>query len=402
MTRRPDRPGEPDLELDGFLGDVAGTVANDLDANAPQPDFEAMLARAQALSPEASAEPDPELDAFVGAVANHVEADDGGVMPDFLAVVTRAHTLDATVVPQSAVDEVGTYAPIIALRDVARQRRGQTDPELDAFVGDVRGHLDHDLARGEQAGDTATTAEADASRRGVFPLAIAAGLLIAVGLGAALATWLDLGGGALWNTGEGSRSEAMLSPRPAPEQESEFHGHATPRPEPPTPPDAAPKTDAVPEPAPLDEVATPTRERSHKATPKARPKSKRPSRRQRLEALEREANAAWQAGKLDAAEVAFRAIIRLDPRGHWGESAYGELFTLQRQRKRSSVSLWKTYLVRFPSGRFADDARAGLCRRATGDAKAQCWQDYLDTMPRGSFRRQAQRELDAAAQQELP
>jgi hypothetical protein len=117
--------------------------------------------------------------------------------------------------------------------------------------------------------------------------------------------------------------------------------------------------------------------------------------------LEREANEAWRAGRLDAAESAFRRIIALDKKGSWGESAYGELFTLQRQRGRSSVGLWKAYLRRFPAGRFADDARAGLCRRASGEQKVACWSDYLEAMPRGSFRRQAQREL-AQAESEQP
>jgi len=49
----------------------------------------------------------------------------------------------------------------------------------------------------------------------------------------------------------------------------------------------------------------------------------------------------------------------------------------------------------FPEGRFADDARAGLCRRDASDRPA-CWRAYLEAFPEGSYRAQAEREAGGA------
>lgn len=385
-----------DHDLDAFLGDIPAGIDRDMSSEDIEPNFEAMMARAAALAE--SEGHDADFDAFVGEVAETIEGDDGGVAPDFLAVVTRAHAMDPGIVPQSAVDEVGTYAPIISLQDAARLRRGQDDAELDTFVRDVRGHVDHAIATQHAGGNVTTeTAEPANGWRGVYKLGVAAGLLLALGLGAGVATWMGSGGGVLWSIDDEPPNEAMLSPKSAPTRETQvLEEQAAPDPRP--DPRSAPKPDPKPEPAPRleDRPAPQPALEEPVARPRPRRAPKAPSRRDRLAALEQQANAAWQAGRLSEAEAAFRKIIGIDPRGSWGESAYGELFTLQRQRKRSSVALWKAYLKRFPSGRFADDAQAGLCRRAEGSEKVACWTDYLERMPRGSFRRQAQRELDGA------
>lgn len=397
MNERPD-------ELGGFLSEVSEILEHDVAAGEIQPDFEAMLARAAALgrteagpapAPASQVpEPDQALDGFVSEVATHLQVGDDAV-PDFLAVVSRAHAMAPDVIPRSAVEEVGGYAPIIALRDVGRLKTGQNDPALDTFVGEVRGHVDHELVREETAADAAANDTNDTARRGGFSLALAAGLVLALGLGAGLATVFDLGGG-LWSPEKDAPTEAMLSPRPSATQESELASDSSKEQA------APPPTEVVPAPEPdttaLDTpVKTPVVAPDQRPRTRSKPSAKTPSRRERLAALEREANAAWQARKLDDAERAFRKIISIDGHGTWGESAYGELFTLQRQRGRSSVALWKVYLKHFPTGRFADDARAGLCRRAEDDSKAACWSAYLETMPRGSFRAQAQHELNNAS-----
>lgn len=60
------------------------------------------------------------------------------------------------------------------------------------------------------------------------------------------------------------------------------------------------------------------------------------------------------------------------------------------------VAVWREYLAAFPAGRFADDARAGLCQRAPADARAACWREYLERHPAGSHRRQAEAVVQGA------
>lgn len=94
----------------------------------------------------------------------------------------------------------------------------------------------------------------------------------------------------------------------------------------------------------------------------------------------------------------FRRLAKRAGSARLGDLAYGDLFTLARQTRspRKEVELWREYLGHFPRGRFADDARAVLCRRAGAEAQARCWQRYLDDMPKGAHRTQAQRVIDAA------
>ena len=95
------------------------------------------------------------------------------------------------------------------------------------------------------------------------------------------------------------------------------------------------------------------------------------------------------------AERLFRRLAKRAGRGRLGDLAYGDLFTLARQRdeRGKEAELWREYLRRFPDGRFADDARAGLCRRASGSAQLQCWERYLEDEPDGAHRAQARRAL---------
>src|SRR5690606_2792537 len=108
-----------------------------------------------------------------------------------------------------------------------------------------------------------------------------------------------------------------------------------------------------------------------------------------------EAEARWQAGDLAGAEALYREIIAVGRGGRAADLAYGDLFSLVRQRHggEAEVALWREYLQVFPRGRYADDARAGLCRRADAGARADCWRRYLEDLPQGVRRRQAARAL---------
>lgn len=99
--------------------------------------------------------------------------------------------------------------------------------------------------------------------------------------------------------------------------------------------------------------------------------------------LDARAQELWRAGDLPGAERLFREIITRAPASRHAELAYGDLFTLVRQRKQAAnlEQLRRDYLASYPRGRFADDARAELCARG-GDP--DCWAAYLDDFPEGA------------------
>lgn len=145
---------------------------------------------------------------------------------------------------------------------------------------------------------------------------------------------------------------------------------------PPVEPDTiAPESDIPETPAPLEGKAKPT--------PQAIAA--------RLEQLDREARDAWKRGELSAAESGFEAVVKSGGRRAIADLAFGDLFELARQRKdlAGESALWRRYVRRFPNGRYADEARAGLCRRESGDAAKRCWSAYLVDRPRGTYRDQA-------------
>jgi hypothetical protein len=114
----------------------------------------------------------------------------------------------------------------------------------------------------------------------------------------------------------------------------------------------------------------------------------------RLAELDAQAYALLRAGQHEQAAQRFRTIVKIGGRSEYAELAFGELFALARRDSLSDElnDLWSAYLKRFPRGRYADAARAGLCRRAPEPNKATCWTDYLLEHPRGAARSEALRE----------
>ncbi len=112
-----------------------------------------------------------------------------------------------------------------------------------------------------------------------------------------------------------------------------------------------------------------------------------------IEDLERQAREAWKDGDLARAQRLFRTVIRRSGQSTRAELAYGDLFSVVKQRSGSAeqAKMWREYLRRFPRGRYADDARAGLCRRAAEATQAECWGDYLQAHPNGAHAQQARR-----------
>lgn len=114
--------------------------------------------------------------------------------------------------------------------------------------------------------------------------------------------------------------------------------------------------------------------------PEPEPKTRR-SKAERLRLLDERAQARWKAGDVQGAQKIYRALVRTGGRHPRVELAYAELFALGRQRGEDLAPLWRAYLRRFPNGRYTRDAKAGLCRQASGSKRKQCWSEYAERFP---------------------
>lgn len=127
----------------------------------------------------------------------------------------------------------------------------------------------------------------------------------------------------------------------------------------------------------------------------------RPTRRTvaaRLAELDGRAQAQLAEGDTAGANRTLRKLISTGGRRSVVQLAYGDLFTLAHRggKPAQQRTLWREYLAKFPKGRFADDARSGLCRHADETTRQACWTDYLHDFPKGSYRSQAARVVAKA------
>lgn len=190
-----------------------------------------------------------------------------------------------------------------------------------------------------------------------------------------------------------SRRRTGLVPQPKPPEpafvvpDEEVPLETLTRPEELVEPETELTPEPAPEPAPETVEPTPTRPTTEAA--------RRDRRRQALRRLDERAQQRLSAGDSAGAERAYRALVRTGGRTGLAELAYGDLFTLAHGRgdTRAQRDLWREYLRKFPRGRFADDARAGLCRSAVTGERTRCWEQYLDDFPTGAYHRQAARAL---------
>ncbi len=352
--------------------------------------------------------PDPVFDAFLADVVASVEDDlteDVGY-PDVAAVVALAHRIDPAAVSAEAVAEVQAWAPVVTIGEGRRRRQTRDDPEFAEILADVRSQVEQDVMMRLGAPATAVAEPVAANDTSLSVRRVWSTVL------AAAAVLLLVGGGVL--TGVlATRDRAELAPHEAalqgeraaalPSTERDHETTDQPPKSRPAPAELAPDpVDEAPEPiveeqAEVPETTTPERprRRAHrKAAPTPAPEPAVPE--PTLDELDAAAHAAWKAGDRTKAESIFRKIVARAGKGRLADLAYGDLFTLARQDKAPAreVALWKEYLGKFPNGRYADDARAGLCRRAADEAKQRaCWEDYLAQSPNGAHRAQAKREL---------
>lgn len=317
-----------------------------------------------------------------------------GARPDFLDVVERAHALGPVAVPEEALAQADALA--IAAAEV--EARGPADDEavVDAWLHDVRAAVERKVE--ERRERALEPLPAPPARRGLWWIvgaAVAAAALLVVGVGQVVRMVADPAEPAEqalhMNDGTGVTGTAdAVEPR--------RHEVVTPRR---TSTDERPEPVVVPEPVePVEAVAaeaveTATSEPAALAEAAAAPSRTSAMRgdrdRDRFAALAEAAQAHWRAGRRAEAQRLFAKIVAEAGRARAAEMAYADLFTLASQSADVAAQRqwWKSYLRRFPRGRFADDARAGLCREAATGEQVTCWQAYLDDFPHGSFRGEA-------------
>ena len=325
-----------------------------------------------------------------------------GATPDFLDVVVRAHELDPAAMPAERIDEADALmsgldasvepelGPTVPgalprgheVREGARgdaRRTARQEDGLDDWLGDVRAAVERrvDQARAQPRPPLPVRRD----RRVAWwigGVALAAAILLVVGIGqvvrvAALGT--AEAPDQAFRTHERSGTTGTVQ---APERDA-------PRPRLRTPPPTKVEHEVVvvpePEPAAEPEPSDPSASRTKRRMTKA----------QRLKALADQAQAHWRAGRRDEARRLFERVVAEGGRSRAAEMAYADLFTLASQAGDTATQRkrWRAYLRRFPRGRFADDARAGLCRSAAAAKRQACWTDYLEDFPRGSFRAEA-------------
>ncbi|MCA9697230.1 MAG: hypothetical protein KC431_06880, partial [Myxococcales bacterium] len=286
------------------------------------------------------------------------------VGPDFAAVVALAHERDPDAVPAQAIADVEGLAPVVEFKAHSASNRFDgdallADDLLDALVAEARADAENDVAARRLAGIPAMrrAEPSEAGKRWLGPvLALAAVIVAALVLGPRLfealvdgarvdaeprdaAEYIERG-----EDGEGRAQES--SPRF--ERAALEHDTAML-----APVDSAPRGEHV--------VGDDAKSDASK-TPAIRTSTKREGDKgDQISTLDAEAQELWAQGDLIGAEARFRKIIELAGKSRHADLAYGDLFTLARQRgdDQAQQDLWREYVARFPKGRFADDARAG-------------------------------------------
>lgn len=345
MTSRDELPPEADRAIDELLD-----AANEEVESEPvsPPPFAAVLDRARRLdrslmppSPELSREPGTEPDEatqiaalapFINAARAEAEQDIDAQEAPGLPGPNRGVT--RWVIVGGALAAAAAVILLIGLLDVRNMLRTEAQRGDHQALGQV--DVDRPLLEAATGGDELPTAE-------------------------------------LPRLGRTSRSRPEPIPSAIPEEPVPLEDIA---------PEVIPE-----EAAPLDPPPPPAPKRNE---------GRRKTRRQAaLVRLDEQASAHLASGDRAAAEKTYRTLVNKGGRSGLAELAYGDLFTLAhgRRDRGDQKTLWSEYLRKFPRGRFADDARAGLCRTAGSDARTECWERYLDDFPTGAYHRQAERAL---------
>lgn len=293
---------------------------------------------------------------------------------DLQDAVERAHARDAEAVPQ---------AYVIASRDPALLPEPPPTierPQLIAFLDDVRGQIESH-ARARELAPAPNPPRR--TRRLLFAtlVAVAAAALLFPAISAMRRQLVDTDVDASLPAAEMDRASTPSQGESTLRRPSAKRAPAPDELPTSTPPPDEPATSAIPEPPSTAPTRTPAPQRSA------------PTKGPTLAELDARAQALLKAGDLGGARSALEDLVRRGGTSSYAELAFGDLFTIAHRQHRTTeqTSLWRRYLARFPDGRYADDASAGLCRSADDDA---CWSAYLRDWPRGSHRAEARRRLE--------
>jgi hypothetical protein len=349
-----------------------------------------------------------DLDTLIAEAREGIEAElrreRREIAPDFVAVVAAAHARNPEQISATVLREVGEFAPIVELgaaEDAAANL--ELDAEIDAMVSAARERVEGDVAARRLAGippvPTAASAKPASREFGGWAMAVALAAVVA-GLAVGVPRLLEAFVNGNYTEAESSHNQAeylehevdgengaqLRSPpaRPAPQVQRAVPGKP--------PAQSRQREGSVEGASSAGDKAT--SERSRKQT-NAELGAKL---RDRVAELEAKAQAHWAAGELALAQTVYRQILAIAGRSRYADLAYGDLFTLARQRGDLGAEqrLWREYLSVFPRGRFAEDARVGLCRRAPASEREACWRSYLADFPQAVHAAAARQALTEA------
>lgn len=404
-----------DRHLDPFL-DAARALADlDLAAAPAPPAFAAVLARAHRQHPGAVPSSPPRAPQLTALPSGHAHESMSEAPPtsarhpvparaghdvegpgDPADPLAPASTCPAGHVPETAHDPHRVAAP-----------PPPVDP-LAPFLAAARDLAARDAAARARFAPPPLPLPRPRTRPWALPLGLLAAALLLAVLGAPALTRLaqpllgDPRGAQADASVRGGPATQFPSPGPDPEvQPTRLRGPIvaleppvpadTPAPVPEQPVPANTPAAAPEQPVPTD---TPAAERPVPADTPSRPRDGGVA--AELQRLDDEAEALLQAGDLAGADARYSAMILRGGRRPAVEHAFADRWLLARRAGDDArqLDLFRAYLRRFPGGRFADEATAGLCRLTAPGERATCWRAYLRDFPAGAYRREAQ-EQDA-------
>jgi len=303
---------------------------------------------------------------------------------DLQESVERAHRQDPDAVPDTIVE--ATRDPAL-LPSAHEWTAAEESPQLGVFVSDVAEHIESWVEARRLVPIPALVLPASSSRlesgSGRRSVLVAAAVFAVAAAAVLLLVFVtDVTG--LRPDEARPRTEAVMSSVPVGDSvESVKQGRSRAEQRSPTP---KPETvETVETPVAVD----PSADSAQPVTDTRKPRAAAPK-PVSLAELDRRAQALWGKGEVREAQVLLEEIVRRGGKSKYAELAFGDLFTMAHSDRgsRGQSRLWRRYLARFPKGKYADDARASLCRAASG---SECWDAYLRDWPRGAHRSEAKR-----------